>query len=77
MGLTQTEAAKRAGLSQTHYSKIELGKIDPRLTTLQDVARAVSAELVAVPRELVTTVHSLTHRGPPADRKPLFGAEPD
>lgn len=77
LGLTQAEVAKRAGLSQTHYSKIEHGKIDPRLNTLQDVARALSAELIVIPRELLTTVNSLASRGPSADKKPLFLAEPD
>ena len=77
LGLTQAEVAKQAGLSQTHYSRIEQGKIDTRLTTLQDVTRALSAELLVIPTELVTTVNSMARRGPSADKKPLFLAEPD
>jgi predicted transcriptional regulator len=77
LGLTQAEVAKRAGLSQTHYSRIEQGKIDPRLTTLQDVARALSAELLVIPTELVSTVNSMALRDSSADKKPLFRAEPD
>jgi predicted transcriptional regulator len=76
LGLTQAQVAKRAGVSQTHYSRIELGKLNPRLTTLRDIARAMSAELVLVPSELETTVLSLTGRNDSHQRR-MFRAEPD
>ena len=34
---------------QTNYSKIEHGKTNPRLRTLQDLARALSLEVMLVP----------------------------
>jgi predicted transcriptional regulator len=75
--LTQQDVAKRSGLLQTNYSKIEQGKTDPRFSTLQDIARALSLELMLVPTELVDTVNSLAYQGQSPDEKPLFFAEPD
>lgn len=77
LGLTQQDVAERSGLKQTNYSKIEQGKTDPRYTTLQEVARALSLELMLVPRELIDTVNALTDRSRSAEEKPLFSAEPD
>jgi transcriptional regulator with XRE-family HTH domain len=75
--MTQEDVARRSGLRQTNYSKIEQGKTDPRMSTLQDIARALSLELMLVPTELVDTVNSLAARGPAPEEKPLFTAEPD
>jgi predicted transcriptional regulator len=33
-GLTQTQLAQLAGISQAHVAKIETGKVDPRLSTV-------------------------------------------
>ena len=75
--MTQHQVAKRGGLLQTQYSKIESGKTDPRLSTIQDLARALSLELMLVPIELVDTVNSLAYQGLSPDEMPLFSAEPD
>ena len=77
LGLTQHETAQRSGLLQSNYSKIEQGKVDPRFSTLQDIARALSLELMLVPSELVDTVNALSEHGPSPDDKPLFAADPD
>ncbi|TAM62293.1 helix-turn-helix domain-containing protein [bacterium] len=77
LGLTQSAVAESAGNSQNYYSKIEQGKLDPRLSTLQDVARALSLEVMLVPRELVDTVNALAGRGAAPEERPLFSAEPD
>jgi len=77
LGLTQQGAAERSGLRQNYYSKIEQGKTDPRFSTLQDIARALSLELMLVPAELVDTVKALSDQGPSPEDKPLFSAEPD
>ena len=77
LGLTQSDVAARVGSSQANYSKIELGKSDPRLGTLQDIARALSLEVMLVPVELVDTVNALTGQGPGPEEKPLFSVEPD
>ena len=73
--LTQQDVAKRSGLIQTNYSKIEQGKTDPRFSTLQDIARALALELMLVPTELVDTVNALAYQGQSPDEKPLFSAE--
>ena len=75
--LTQRQVADRIGSSQAYYSKIEQGKRDPRLSTLEDVARALSLEVLLVPNDLVDAVNGLTGQGPTPERKPLFYAEPD
>lgn len=40
-GLTQEELAARSGLTQSHLSRLELGKYVPTLTTLERLARAL------------------------------------
>ena len=77
LGLTQHEVAKRSGVLQNHYSKIEQGKVDPRFSTLQDVARALALEIMLVPTELVHTVNALAGRAEAPEDRPLFFAEPD
>lgn len=77
LGLSQHAVADRAGLTQTYLSKIERGKVDPRLSTLADIARAESMELILVPQDLVVSVRALLGQGPRSDERPLFTAEPD
>lgn len=66
-GLSQAELGRKLGLPQSHISKIEKGGVDPRLSTVADMARLLDAELVLVPRELVGPVKSIT-RGDSAQR---------
>ena len=77
LGLTQDEAASRAGTTQAHYSKIELGKRDVRLGTLQDIARALSLEVMLVPAELVPTVNAMIGQEAAPEERPLFEATGD
>jgi len=41
VGLTQTELAKKAGVSQSLIARIERGSVDPRLSTLQKILSAM------------------------------------
>ncbi len=77
LGLTQEDVAKRGGVLQTNYSKIEQGKTDPRFSTLLDLARALSLEIMFIPAELVEAVKALNGQGSPPEDKPLFSIEPD
>ena len=77
LGLSQHAVADRAGLTQTYLSKIERGKVDPRLSTLQDIARAESMELVLVPQDLVASIRAQLGHGPQPEERRLFTAEPD
>ena len=44
-GLTQRQLAERAGKSQSEIARIERGRQDPSLTTLQRLARAAGFDL--------------------------------
>lgn len=77
LGLTQSAVAKRAGIAQTYLSKIEHAKIDPRISTLLDIARAEGLELVLVPSEIVPAIRSMLGQQPDSRDRPLFGIERD
>ncbi len=49
--LTQAELAERAGLSRMTVQRLESGSLDPRLSTLQELARALDMQLQALPAE--------------------------
>src|ERR1700719_5315942 len=59
-GWTQRDLASRIGLTQTHISGIESGKIVPRYDTLLELVRILDRDLLMVPRALVPAVQSLT-----------------
>ena len=58
-GWTQRDLASRLGLTQTHISGIESGKIVPRYDTLLELVRILDRDLLMVPRTLVPVVQSL------------------
>jgi transcriptional regulator with XRE-family HTH domain len=58
-GWTQRNLANRVGLTQTHISGIESGKIVPRYDTLLELVRILDRDLLMVPRALVPVVQSL------------------
>ncbi|MCV0437945.1 MAG: helix-turn-helix domain-containing protein [Hydrogenophaga sp.] len=60
--LTQEGLAQRAGVSRMTVSRIEAG-MDPRLSTLQELARAMGMELMLVPRALRPEVEGFLRSG--------------
>ena len=56
---SQREMASRLGMTQTHISGIESGKIVPRYDTLLELVRILDSDLIMVPRSLVPVVQSL------------------
>lgn len=75
-GLSQKEVAARLGLHQRQISDLERSKVDTRLSTLQNVARALDLELVLIPRRLISTVEGLQHSEPAsAAGRPLYSLE--
>jgi transcriptional regulator with XRE-family HTH domain len=58
-GLSQKEFGRKLNLPQSHVSAIETGKVDPRLTSITEMARALELELILVPFSLVPAVKSL------------------
>lgn len=44
LGLTQEEVAQRSGVHATEVSRIEAGKRDPKVSTLERLAKAVEVK---------------------------------
>ena len=74
-GLKQAELGAKLGLPQSHLSNIERGGIDPRLSTVTEMARLLDLEPMLIPRELVPAVRGLL-RGK-SDDAPAWVAEED
>ena len=78
-GLSQRALSERAGLTQSHISQIESGKMEPGLSSFIDMTRALDLELMLVPKKLVPAVLSLVraqatpdmyiHAGQPNDKR--------
>lgn len=49
-GLSQRELAFRVGMTQAHISRIEGGLVDPRLSTVVEIAKAVGSIPMLIPR---------------------------
>lgn len=58
--ITQADLAERAGLSRMAVQRTETGDVDPRFSTLQEMARVLGMELMAVPKGLRGQVQALT-----------------
>ena len=50
--ITQAELAQQAGLSRMTVQRLESNGLDPRLSTLQEMARVLEHDLVAIPQQL-------------------------
>jgi predicted transcriptional regulator len=57
--LSQSALGRKVGLAQSHLSKIERGTVDPQLSNLLEIARALGLELMLVPQRLVPAVRAL------------------
>jgi predicted transcriptional regulator len=75
--MTQTAIASLAGITQSYLSAIERGKIDARLSTLQDIARALKSEFVFIPNEALSTVKSIIGNQSQSEKQRLFSTELD
>lgn len=58
-GVSQRALSERAGLTQSHISQIESGKMEPGLSSFIDMTRALDLELMLVPKKLVPAVLGL------------------
>jgi transcriptional regulator with XRE-family HTH domain len=58
-GLSQRALGGKIGLSQNHISKIENAAVDPQLSNLVELARALDLEVMLVPRRTVPAVQGL------------------
>ena len=50
--MTQADLASQAGLSRMTVQRLESNGLDPRLSTLQEMARVLEQDLVMIPLEL-------------------------
>lgn len=66
---TQAELAEGAGLSRMTVQRLESGSLDPRLSTLLEMARVLGMDIVAVPSRLRPQLEALlqqpAHEAPP------------
>lgn len=61
-GLSQRALGARAGIPQSHISKIEKGAVDLRVSTLIELARVLDLELELVARKALPAVHAIVGR---------------
>ena len=62
-GLSQRALSSRAGVPQSHISKIESGAVDLRLSSLISLARILDLELTLVPRKIMPAIRSIVRSG--------------
>jgi transcriptional regulator with XRE-family HTH domain len=62
-GLSQETLATQAGLSRMTVQRIESGQIDPRLSTLLEMARVLGLELMTVPAALRPQLEDFVRSG--------------
>lgn len=56
--MTQSELASSAGLSRMTVQRLESNGLDPRLSTLHEMAQVLEHRLVAVPAHLLPAFHT-------------------
>ena len=61
--LSQLALADKAGLSRMTVARTELGKIDPRLSSILVMARALGLDLILVPKELKQSLEEFIQSG--------------
>lgn len=59
LGLSQTDVARRAGLTPSQVSRIESGAVTPKLASLEALAGALESALVLVPLNRLTEIRRL------------------
>ncbi len=61
--MTQAQLATQAGLSRMAVQRTETGDVDPRYSTVVEMARVLGLQLMAVPAELVPALHAFVQSG--------------
>lgn len=61
--LSQADVADAAGLSRMTVQKLESGSVDARISTLEELVRALGLELLLVPRALAPAVETFLRAG--------------
>lgn len=63
--ISQGELASRSGLDQAQLSRIEAGRVDLRLSSLTQLARALGQEIVLVPQGSLSAVRAVIRSSRP------------
>lgn len=58
-GLSQRALSEKAGVPQSHISRIESGAVDLRVSSLVELGRVLDLELMLVPRKATSAVQSI------------------
>lgn len=61
--MTQAELAERAGLSRMTVQRTEAGDLDPRFSTLAEIARVLGMDIIAVPSSLRPSLEAFIQAG--------------
>jgi len=61
--VTQAELAERAGLSRMTVQRTEGGDLDPRYSTLAEMARVLGLDIIAVPSSLRPSLEAFIQSG--------------
>lgn len=72
--LSQQMLSGRVGIPQSHVSKIEAGKIDPQISSLKKLARAVGLEVMLIPQIYVPAVKAII-AGEDPNEKPWWSVD--
>ena len=77
-GMSQRALSARAGIPQSHISKIENGAVDLRVSSLVELARVLDLDLVLVPRKAVSAVHAIVRRRDESEKaRPAYSLDDD
>ncbi len=68
-GLSQRALGAKLGLAQSHVSKIERAAVDPQVSNLVQMSRALGLELMLIPTQLVPAVQALQRDAFPDPRR--------
>jgi len=75
-GLTQEQLATQAGLNRMTVQRLESGALDPRLSTVLEMARAMGMEFLLVPQSLRHEIHGFVQSGGRALAQPVGADAP-
>ena len=75
-GLSQRALGAKAGIPQSHISKIENGTVDLRVSSLVELSRVLGLEFVLVPRKFVPAVEAII-RGRGEEVRPAYSLDED
>jgi transcriptional regulator with XRE-family HTH domain len=67
--LSQRALGAKLGLAQSHVSKIERAAVDPQVSNVVEMARALGLELMLIPARLVPAIQALQREAVPDPRR--------